>query len=221
MSTSRDSGDIRSHQQERLWRQAVVLAWLTITYNLAEGAISLVFGVTDEALSLAGFGADSCIEVVAAIGVLNMVMRLRRDGHSRRDEFERTSLRITGVALCVLALLLPAMVVVRLAGDQQPESMVPGFIISSVSLLCMWLLIRRKTAVGVALESAPILADARCSSVCMQMSAVLLASSGLYLLTGFGWFDLIGSAVLSWYAFAEGRECFHKARSLHCGDTCC
>ena len=63
----------------RYWRQAMWLAVFTIGYNLAEGLVSIYFGIQDEALTLFGFGVDSFIEVMSGIGILAMVLRIRHD----------------------------------------------------------------------------------------------------------------------------------------------
>jgi divalent metal cation (Fe/Co/Zn/Cd) transporter len=81
----------------------------------------------------------------------------------------------------------------------------------------MWILVFYKRKIGNALNSAPILADANCTLVCVYMSVILLISSGLYELFGLMYVDSLGSLGLSYYAFKEGRECFFKAKSnVHC-----
>jgi len=48
----------------KYWSYALWLALFTIFYNLAEGLVSIFFGISDEALTLFGFGVDSFIEVM-------------------------------------------------------------------------------------------------------------------------------------------------------------
>ena len=43
------------------WQFALWLAFFTVFYNIAEGLISIFFGISDEALTLFGFGVDSFI----------------------------------------------------------------------------------------------------------------------------------------------------------------
>jgi len=57
----------------KYWSYAFWLAVFTIFYNLAEGLISIYFGISDETLTLFGFGVDSFIEVMSGIGILAMV----------------------------------------------------------------------------------------------------------------------------------------------------
>ena len=54
----------------RYWTYALWLALFTVVYNLLEGLISIFFGISDETLTLFGFGVDSVIEVMSGIGIL-------------------------------------------------------------------------------------------------------------------------------------------------------
>ena len=62
---------------DRYWNYALWLAIFTILYNLAEGLIAIFFGISDETLTLFGFGVDSFIEVMSGVGILAMVLRTR------------------------------------------------------------------------------------------------------------------------------------------------
>jgi len=210
--------------QQRSWSWAWWLAIGTIVYNLVEGYVSMWFGMDDEALSLFGFGADSFIEVISAIGIAHMILRLRKHGSSERDDFERTALRITGAGCYALTAILVATAVLVIVTGHAPETTIPGVIISMISIGFMWALIRAKVKVGTELDSAPIIADANCSKVCLRMSIILLISSGVYELTGLGFVDALGALGLAWYSFTEGRECFQKASmkgAAVCADDCC
>lgn len=204
----------------RLWRAAWLLSLFTIIYNIVEGVVSIWFGYDDETLALFGFGVDSIIEVISAIGVAHMVVRLRRHGSERRDAFERTSLRVTGVSFYALTGTLVATSVLSIATGHRPETTLSGLVVSLISIAFMWALIRGKVRIGTALTSAPIIADANCSKVCLRMSVVLLASSALYAAFAIPLVDALGALGLAWYAFHEGRVCFDKARGLECCDGC-
>ena len=210
--------------QNRSWSWAWWLAIGTIGYNLVEGYVSMWFGMDDEALSLFGFGADSFIEVISAIGIAHMILRLRKHGSSERDDFERTALRITGTGFYALTAILVTTAVLVIVTGHAPETTIPGVVISLISIGFMWALIRAKVRVGTELDSAPIIADANCSKVCLRMSIILLISSGVYELTGLGFVDALGALGLAWYSFTEGRECFQKASmkgAAVCADDCC
>ena len=202
----------------KLWRAAAWLAVFTILYNLIEGLVSIWFGAGDEALTLFGFGIDSFIEVLSGAGILAMILRIRRNPGEPRTHFEMAALRLTGSAFYLLAAGLGITAVVNLISGHKPETSLPGIIISLISIIIMWALVTAKRRVGRQLNSAPILADANCTLVCIYMSLVLLAASLIYQLTGFGFIDSLGAIGLIYFSIREGREAFEKAKGLL--DTC-
>jgi len=202
----------------KYWTYALWLALFTIFYNLAEGLISVFFGISDETLTLFGFGVDSFIEVMSGIGILAMVIRIRQHPETPRSQFERTALRITGTSFYLLAVGLGATAIYNLFTAHKPTTTLPGLIISLSSIAVMWALVLGKRKVGQTLDSSPILADANCTMVCIYMSLVLLASSLIYQLTGFGFVDSIGALGLIYFSYSEGKESFEKAAGM---DDCC
>lgn len=207
----------------RYWAYALWLAFFTIFYNLAEGLVSVYFGFSDEALTLFGFGVDSFIEVMSGIGILAMVIRIRQNPDTPRSQFERTALRVTGTAFYLLVVGLAVTAVYNIVVGHKPETTLPGLIISVISIAIMWALVAGKRKVGRALNSLPILSDANCTMVCIYMSVVLLVSSLIYELTGFGFVDSIGALGLIWFSYSEGREAFEKAAGMEdcCEDDVC
>ena len=204
--------------ENKFWQAALWLALFTIFYNLVEGLVSIYFGAHDEALTLFGFGIDSFIEVMSGLGILAMVIRIRRNPDAPRSQFERTALRVTGTSFYILAVGLGATALYNIYTGHKPETTLSGVVISAVSIAVMWALVRGKRKVGHALDSSPILADANCTMVCIYMSFVLLASSLIYQVTGFGFVDSLGAAGLIYFSINEGKEAFEKAAGL---ETCC
>ena len=201
---------------DKYWTYALWLAFFTIFYNLAEGVISVFFGFSDETLTLFGFGVDSFIEVMSGIGILAMVIRIRQNPDTPRSQFEQTALRVTGTAFYLLVVGLAITAIYNIVVGHKPETTLPGLIISVISIAMMWALVSGKRKVGRALNSQPILSDANCTMVCIYMSVVLLISSLIYELTGFGFVDSIGALGLIWFSYNEGKEAFEKAAGLEC-----
>ncbi|MCW5907042.1 MAG: cation transporter [Chitinophagales bacterium] len=197
-----------------LYRAAFALSVFTIVYNLAEGAISTFFGYEDEALTLFGFGLDSFIETISALGVAHMIIRIRQNPNSSRDRFEITALKITGYSFYALCALLALMATMRVIDGKQPESTFWGIVVSSVSIAVMLLIIYWKTLLGKKLYSSPLVADANCAKVCVYMSIVLLISSFLYEQFGIPYVDIAGTGGLIYFSIKEGRECFDKAKGI-------
>lgn len=202
---------------KRLYSTALALAVFTIFYNLAEGIIATYVGYEEESVTLFGFGVDSFIELISGLGIAHMVVRMQLHPTANRDAFERTALRITGVAFYLLVVGLTITAGYNLYTGHKPIATFWGVIIALISIVVMLVLIYFKTKVGKKLHSEAILADAQCTRVCIYMSVILLVSSGIYAFTNISWIDAVGTLGLAWFSYKEGKECFEKAAS----DTFC
>jgi len=207
-------------ERDQLLARADLLVILTIGYNFVEGLVSMVLGSADETLALFGFGVDSFIEVISAVGIWHMLRRIRNNQGETLDAFEQRALRITGGAFYALTIGLILMAGLSLVQQHKPETTLWGIVVSLVSMSFMWGLIHHKTRVGKALNSQAILADAACSRACVYLSVVLLIASAGFELTGIGSLDAVGALLIAWFTWKEGREAFGKARRLACTCSC-
>lgn len=212
-----NSISLNSVEEKKWYDLALLLGIFTIVYNLTEGIIATWFGFEDETLALFGFGVDSFIELISGVGIVYMVMRIKRNPNSNRSEFERTALKITGYSFyaLVVGLVVSSGLVIYLG--KKPETTFWGVVVSLISILVMLGLIYGKIKTGKKLQSDAILADANCTKVCIYMSVVLLVSSAIYEYTGFAYADALGTIGLAWFSYQEGKECFEKAANKHCG----
>ena len=202
----------------RAFRWALQLTAFTIGYNFLEGTVSTLLGFQDETLALFGFGVDSFIEVISAIGITHMITRIRRFPDVSRDRFEITALRITGSCFYLLTVGLVITAVINIIQGHQPKTTFWGIVISATSIITMWILIVLKMKVGKQLDSQPIIADAKCTKVCLYMSFVLLTSSLIYELTHIGYLDSIAALGIAYFSAKEGKEAFEKAQGKA---SCC
>lgn len=204
--------------REILYKQAAILALITIFYNIIEGIISVFFGLGDETIALFGFGMDSFVEVISGVGIWHMMRRLNRNNdNTNPDIFEQQALRITGMSFYILTFALIGTAALNLYYNHSPETTLWGIIVSIISIITMWLLIHYKVKVGKQLKSQAILMDATCTKTCLYLSFVLLLSSAGYELTNIGGLDSMGAILIAVFSFKEGRESFQKARGI----TCC
>ena len=183
-------------QKYKLYKSALLLSIFTIIFNLFEGLASVYFGYKDETLTLFGFGADSFIEMISAAGIFIMVKR---------------------ISFYLLSIGLLFSVLVNVYNGNKPKTAIAGVIIALISIAAMASLIYGKQYFGKKLNSAPIIADANCTRVCVYMSLVLLISSLIYEMTGFGYIDSLGTIGIIYLSVKEGKEAFEKARGT---DTC-
>jgi divalent metal cation (Fe/Co/Zn/Cd) transporter len=200
----------------KLYARAYWLSMFTIFYNIIEGGVSILFGYRDETLSLFGFGMDSLIEVLSAVGVAIMIKKILNNKEESQSLFEINALKTTGVSFYLLSAGLLAGIIVNLVKEHKPETTLWGVIISLASIAVMsWLMVaKRKT--GKKIDSEPVIADANCTKICIYMSVVLLFSSLVYEFTGFAYADSIGAAGLIYFSVSEGREAFEKAKGKAC-----
>lgn len=210
---------LTAEKRRRLFNWVMALAILTIIYNLAEGIIATYFGIQQETLTLFGFGADSFVEAISALGVAQMVVRIRREPHSNQGPFEISALRITGWCFYILSLLLLISSIIILVEGHRPLSTFAGLIIAVLSIISMWVLVYAKLRLGRKLDSAPVKADARCNVVCIYMSIVLLVSSILWWMFEIPYIDVAGSLALIYFSVKEGKGAFERAKGIR--ENCC
>jgi divalent metal cation (Fe/Co/Zn/Cd) transporter len=200
---------------ESFVRRALLLSWFTIIFNIAEGLVSIYFGLSEESVALAGFGLDSFIEVGSAFLVL---WRFRSEtvdvGTGLGLERERKATYGIGILFVLLSIATAFGAVYKLVRMEPPDTALPGFIISSISLGFMYFLYASKRNVAVRLDSATVMKDAACSLACIKLSAVLFAGSLVYILFPILWWaDSVAAASLAVLIGNEGWETIKSARS--------
>lgn len=194
----------------RWQRRALALAWVTVAYNLLEGAVSIAFGWSEDSVALWGFGLDSLVEVASALVIL---WRLRGDLRARATERERRATLAIGVLFLVLASSIVAGSALQLIQGHHPDTTLPGLLISTLSLSFMAFLWRAKLRTARVLDSAALRSDAACSLACIHLSLVLFAGSVLYLaLPTLWWVDAVAGIGLAGLILREGLQGIRSAR---------
>jgi len=145
-----------------------------------------------------------------------MILRIKQNPASSKNEFEIKALKITGTAFYILSIGLIVGIIINIINNHKPETTLWGIIISIISIVVMVWLMKAKKGVGIKLDSEPIISDSNCTKVCVYMSIVLLVSSLIYELTGFAYADAIGAAGLIYFSISEGKEAFEKAKGKDC-----
>lgn len=192
--------------EEQLTRRGLGLAWFTIGYNVAEGAVAVTAGALAGLVSLVGFGIDSGIESIS--GVLVAMRLLARLRHGTVDEArEHRALRLVAVTFFLLAGYVLVEGIRSLLVGEVPDTSVVGIVVLVASLVVMPMLAAAKRRVGVALGGDPlILADAAETRLCVLLSVSTLAGLVLFQLTGAAWLDPIAGFVIAVFAVHEGIE---------------
>jgi divalent metal cation (Fe/Co/Zn/Cd) transporter len=196
-------------------RRGQRLEYFTIGYNSIEGLVSIVAGAIAGSVSLIGFGLDSIIEVTSGAALL---WRLNNDPNAtRREQVERTTLRIVGACFLALAAYITYQSATTLIGQERPERSVPGIIVAAVSVVVMPLLARAKRKVAAGIGSGAMKADSRQTDFCMYLSAILLGGLLLNAVAGWWWADPVAGLVMVPIIAKEGID---GLRGKTCGDDC-
>lgn len=205
---------VASPDRNRLVRRAVLLESSIITYNLAEGVISIIAGVIAGSVVLVGFGLDSAIEVSAAVVVVFHLMRTREE---EQPEWERRVAVFVGLTLLLLAAYVAARSVYALATVSKPEESWLGIGITTASVTIMPLVSRMQRRLAERINSLALAADAKETLVCTYLSATALGGLALNALFGWWWADPLASLVMVVFIVREGWEIF-TTRELICID---
>jgi divalent metal cation (Fe/Co/Zn/Cd) transporter len=98
--------------------------------------------------------------------------------------------------------------------SERPEPSAIGIALTVVSLIVMLRLARAKRAVGHALGSRAMVADAFQTTACWWLSLVALAGMAINATLGWWWADSVAALVMCFLIVREGREAWR-------GGVCC
>ncbi len=191
-----------------LLRRGLVLEYLTVGWNIAEGLIAIGAGVVARSPALIGFGVDSFVESVSG-GAL--IWRLRSEINGSDDEeaierIEHRAERFVGVAFLLLAAYVAFEAIRALIGEEAPDASPVGIALTAVSIAVMLWLARAKKETGEALGSRALIADSKQTYACWYLSVVALAGLALNALFGFWWADPVAALGIVVLLVREGIE---------------
>jgi len=197
-----------------LHRRALWLEYITAGWNVVEAVVAIGAGVIAGSVALIGFGADSTIEVISAVGLL---WRLRRAGPhttvSEEGAAEKDALYVVAVTFLLLAMYIAWEAVTSLVSQEEPLTSPVGIILAVLSLAVMPTLAVVKQRVGKEMGSRALVADSKETWVCSYLSLTLLLGVGAYAVVGWWWADPVGALAMlpviiwqGWETLAEARE---------------
>src|ERR1700687_2252442 len=159
-----------SVQRERDVRSGIRLEYLTVGWNVLEGAIAIVAGSIAGSVALVGFGLDSAIESFSGAVLL---WRLHAEENGQNVErLEQTALKLVGIGFLLLAAYVAFDSISTLLSREVSRRSVVGIAVSLASLLVMPLLAKAKRRTASDLNSAALHADSRQTSICAYLSAL-------------------------------------------------
>jgi cation diffusion facilitator family transporter len=205
---------ITTERRVALHRRALWLEYFTGGWNVVEAVVAIVAGVVAGSVALIGFGADSAIEVISALGLL---WRLRKAGPhaavSEESAAEKRALYVVAVTFFLLALYITWEAARSLIGREEPLTSPVGIILAVLSLAVMTALASVKQRVGKEMGSRALVADSKETWICSYLSLTLLLGVGAYAAFGWWWADPVGALAMlpvilwqGWETLAEARQ---------------
>ncbi len=199
-----------------LHRRAVWLEYFTVGWNVNEGVVAIGSGIIAGSVALVGFGVDSSIEVISALGLL---WRLRKAGPeatvAEESGAERRALYVVAATFFLLAAYITYEALNSLLGREEPDRSTVGLVLSVLSLVIMPALAWWKLRTGHEMGSRALVADAAETWVCSYLSLALLAGVGLHELFGWWWADPVGALAMLPVILWQGWETLGEAREDH------
>lgn len=188
------------------------LEYVTIGWNLLEGAVGLIAGGLAGSIALIGFGIDSLIEISSG-GILLWRLRADRD-EQQRERIERLALKLVGISLLALAVYVAAESALSLVRHEAPARSLPGIALAIASLIAMPMLARAKRRVAAELGSSALQADSWQTDICAYLAAILLLGLLLNAVLGWWWADPAAGLLMAPIIAYEGMKAWR-------GETCC
>lgn len=200
-------------QRRILHRRGLRLEYFTISWNVVEALVAITAGVIAGSVALVGFGVDSGIEVISAVGLTWRLLRAGPQAEAEEESAaERRALFIVALTFFVLAAYIAYESITALAAHEEPERSTVGLVLSIVSLLVMPALAYSKQRTGRQLGSRALQADAIETWVCSYLSLALLAGVGLHAAFGWWWADAVGALLMLPVILWQGVETLQEAR---------
>jgi divalent metal cation (Fe/Co/Zn/Cd) transporter len=203
--------------KEKLQKRALRLSYLTVGYNIVEGAVSIFAGWMAGSIALIGFGLDSFVESLSA-GV--MIWRFRPHAGLTAEEegrLEKKAIRLVAYTFFILAAYVLYESVKKLYFREAPDPSLLGMIIAGVSLVIMPGLFYLKYQTGKSMGAASLMADSKQTLACAMLSLALLIGLGLNYLYGFWQADPFIGLLIVAILVREGYKILKEERLC----TCC
>ena len=190
--------------KEKYRKKALLLSFATVGYNLVEGVVAVLAGVTTNSSALLGFGLDSFIESLSGSV---MIWRFGKNRSEEDEErVEEKAQKLVAYTFFILGFYVLFDASKQLLTHQEPEKSLFGIVVALLSLLIMPALTLAKYRTGKQLNSKSLIADSKQTLACVVMSVTLLLGVGLNYLFGYWWADPIAGIAIAILLFHEGKE---------------
>jgi len=179
--------------------QSKNLIVLTIIYNIVEGLAALYLGIKNNSTSLLGFGFDSIIEITASLVAIWGVS-------SQNKNVERKSEKLISYSFLALAIFIFIKSAYDLFNITKPEATLLGVVLATVSILVEGPLSYKKLQLGKKLNNQVLIAEAKETLFCLNLSILVILGIGLNYLFNVWYFDPIAALLMIPWLIHEFNE---------------
>jgi len=182
------------------------LEFVTLAWNVVGTVVLVATAVSAGSVALAGFGADSLIEIVAsAVVVWQLNGRIG-------DERERQALRIIALAFVLLAVYIAVQVVVTVGTGTRSARSNAGIAWLALTVVVMVALAAGKRSIGVRLGNVVLRTEARVTMIDGALAGAVLVGVVLNAAAvGWWWADPLSGVVILVYGVREARHAWTQA----------
>lgn len=197
-------------ERDRLVRLARLLAWSSLAWMTAEGAVAITAGILADSIALIGFGIDSAIEGIASVVIIWRFWGAR----ALSEAAERRAQKLVALQFFILAPYVAIEAVRALVTADHPDVSTLGIALTAVSLVLMPYFGVAKRRVGTQLGSRATRGEGMQNILCAYLSAAVLLGLGANALFAWWWADPLAALVVAGVAVREGLESWR-------GEDCC
>jgi divalent metal cation (Fe/Co/Zn/Cd) transporter len=191
----------------QLLRRALRLEYLTVGWNVIEGAIAVAAALAAGSVALLGFGIDSFVESASGCILIWRLLAERRAADEESvEQVERRARKLVAGSLALLAAYIAWDSISSIVAGERPQPSVVGMAVAVVALGVMWWLARQKGRVALALGSRAMKADAFQTDACFWLSLFVLVGIGANALFGLWWADPLAALGMTVFIGREAVE---------------
>ena len=202
-----DNGAVPPASRNGSWRRAARyarwLAWVSLAWMTAEGAVGLVAGFASGSIALVGWALGSAIEAMASVIVIWRFTGSR----TLSETAERRAQRAVAVSFWILAPYIVVAAVRDLSGHHAASASALGIVLTASSVVIMPVLGIVKRRLGERLDSAATAGEGTQNLMCAAQAAAVLIGLVVVALWPGGWpvDPLIALGIAGWSVW-EGIE---------------
>ena len=187
------------------------LAWASLVWMTAEGALGLFAGYAAGSIALVGWAFGSVVE-----GLASAIVIWRFTGRRATSETsERRAQQAVAVSFWLLVPYIAAQAVADLAGGHRPHTTAVGIAVTVASLVVMPALGVVKHRLGARLASAATAGEGTQNYLCAAQAAAVLVALAVTAVSPAGrWIDPAIALALAAWSVREGVEAWR-------GEDCC